>query len=222
MELGYFITGTDTNVGKTWATVALMRYFQGLGKSVIGLKPVATDCVVKDGRLVNADALLLQENSTVKLDYQTINPYAFALPVSPHIAGRDNSVNLDFIADGFDAIKSQAQIILVEGAGGWYSPLNENQDNSDLAAALALPVILVVAIKLGCINHARLTYQAIIRSGASCAGWIAACPDPNALCIEENISTITKSLNVPLLGELPYLDYPDFDVLASNYQFTTR
>jgi dethiobiotin synthetase len=221
MEQGYFITGTDTNVGKTWATVALMRYFQGLGKSVIGLKPVATGCMVKDGRLVNADALLLQENSTVILDYHSINPYAFLRPVSPHIAGKDNPVKLDIIVNGFHAIKGRAEIILVEGAGGWCSPLNENQDNSDLAVALALPVILVVAVKLGCINHARLTYQAIMRSGVCCAGWVAACPDPNSLCLEENIATMTKSLNVPLLGELPYIESPDFDMLASNYKFAS-
>jgi dethiobiotin synthetase len=219
MEQGYFITGTDTSAGKTWATLALMRYFQGQGKSVIGLKPVASGCIVQEGRLVNADALLLKENATVRLDYHLVNPYAFELPVSPHLAGKDNPVDLDVIAKGFDSIKGQAQIILVEGAGGWYSPLNESQDNSDLAVALALPVLLVVAIKLGCISHARLTYQAIISSAVCCAGWIAVCVDSNGLCIEENISTLTKGLDVPLLGVLPYMDIPDFDVLAKSYSF---
>ena len=171
MERGYFITGTDTHVGKTWATVALMRYFQGKGKSVIGMKPVASGCTMQNGILVNDDALLLQKYATVQLDYQSINPYAYALPVSPHIAGKDNPVELALIVDGFNAIKTQAQIILVEGAGGWYSPLNQSQDNSDLAAALNLPVILVVSIKLGCINHAKLTYQAILNGPVSC-GWL--------------------------------------------------
>lgn len=218
MEQGYFITGTDTNVGKTWATVALMRYFKGKGKSVIGLKPVASGCIAnKDGWLVNEDALLLQENATVRLDYRSVNPYAFALPVSPHIAGKDNPVELDVIVDGFNAIKGQAQVILVEGAGGWYSPLNENQGNSDLAVALALPVLMVVAVKLGCINHAKLTYQAIKNDRVSCAGWIAVCTDANAMYPEEIVSTIKKMLDVPLLGVLPFMDIPDFDALATNF-----
>jgi dethiobiotin synthetase len=217
MEQGYFITGTDTNVGKTWATVALMRYFQGKGKSVIGMKPVASGCVVKDGMLVNADALLLQENATVKLNYHSINPYAFALPVSPHIAGKNNPVELDIIVKSFNSIKEQAQVVLVEGAGGWYSPLNENQYNSDLAVALALPVLLVVAIKLGCINHAKLSYQAIIGSGVSCAGWIAVCTDANAMYPEEIVLTIKNMLDVPLLGVLPFMDILDFDALATNF-----
>ncbi|WP_411728046.1 dethiobiotin synthase [Methyloglobulus sp.] len=217
MGQGYFITGTDTNVGKTWATVALMRYFKGKGKSVIGLKPVASGCIAKDGRLVNADALLLQENATVRLDYRSVNPYAFALPVSPHIAGKDNPVELDVIVNIFNAIKGQAQVILVEGAGGWYSPLNENQDNSDLAVVLELPVLMVVAVKLGCINHAKLTYQAIKSDRVSCAGWIAVCTDANTMYPKEIVSTIKKMLDVPLLGVLPYMDAPDFKVLAMNF-----
>lgn len=219
MDQGYFITGTDTNVGKTWATVALMQYFRNQGKSVIGMKPVASGCSLRDGVLVNDDALLLQENASLKLDYGLINPYAFALPVSPHIAGKDSPVELKVIVDVFNAIKNRAQIILVEGAGGWYSPLNEVVDNSDLAMALDLPVIIVVAIKLGCINHAKLTYQAVKDSGVSCAGWIAVCVNSNELYIEEIVATVKKRLDVPLLGVLPHTDVPDFEVLAKNYSF---
>jgi dethiobiotin synthetase len=221
MDQGYFITGTDTNVGKTWATVALMQYFRNQGKSVIGMKPVASGCSVRDGVLVNDDALLLQENASLKLDYGLINPYAFALPVSPHIAGKDSPVELNIIVDVFNAIKNRAQIILVEGAGGWYSPLNEVVDNSDLAMALDLPVIVVVAIKLGCINHAKLTYQAIKDSGVSCAGWIAVCVNSNELYIEEIVATVKKRLDVPLLGVLPHTNVPDFEVLAKNYSFSS-
>jgi dethiobiotin synthetase len=221
MDQGYFITGTDTNVGKTWATAALMHYFRNQGKSVIGMKPVASGCNVRNGVLVNDDALLLQENASLKLDYGLINPYAFALPVSPNIAGKGDLVELNVIVDGFNAIKDQAQVVLVEGAGGWCSPLNENQDNSDLAMALALPVIIVVAIKLGCINHAKLTYQAIKGSGVSCVGWVAVCVNPNELYIEDNISTVKKRLDVPLLGVLPHTNVPDFEVLARNYSFSS-
>jgi dethiobiotin synthetase len=221
MEKGYFITGTDTNVGKTWATVALMRYFKSQGKSAIGMKPVASGCTMQDGLLVNADALLLQENATIKLDYQQVNPYAYALPVSPHIAGKDKPVELAVIVAAFNALKDQAQIILVEGAGGWYSPINQHQDNSDLASVLALPVLLVVAIKLGCINHAKLTYQAMNSDDVVCAGWIAVCTDPDTLNADEIVATLTRRLDVPLLGVLPYTEVPDFDALARNYSFNS-
>jgi dethiobiotin synthetase len=221
MEKGYFITGTDTNVGKTWATVALMRYFKSQGKSVIGMKPVASGCNLKDGLLVNDDALLLQENASIKLDYSLINPYAFELPVSPHIAGKNNPVEFEVITANFDAVKSHAQIILVEGAGGWYSPLNENQDNRDLAVHLGLPVILVVAIKLGCINHSKLTYKAISDSDVDFAGWIAVCINPNELCTDENIATIKAQMDIPMLATLPYINRPDFNGLAKYFSALT-
>lgn len=220
MEQGYFITGTDTNVGKTWATVALMRYFQGKGKSVVGMKPVASGCSLLDGMLVNADALLLQEYASIKLDYALINPYAFALPVSPHIAGKGNPVELNVIVNVFNAIKDQAEIMLVEGAGGWYSPINNYQDNSDLARALALPVLLVVAIKLGCINHAKLTYQAIQNSGVECVGWIAVCNEADVSCPDEIIAKIQSTLAVPMLGILPYLVTADFDTFAECFSLS--
>lgn len=185
MEKAYFITGTDTNVGKTWATIALMRYFKSRGKSVLGMKPVASGCLMRDGQLKNADALLIQENTSFQIDYDLINPYAYELAVSPHIAGVKNPVNLDRLAAQFERLKTLADIVVVEGAGGWYTPLNERETISDLAKVLALPVIMVVAIKLGCINHARLTYQAIAQSGVNCAGWIAVCTDPVLLSREE-------------------------------------
>ena len=223
MEQGYFITGTDTNAGKTWATIALMRYFKQQGKSVVGMKPVASGCSFpraaweyQDGQLKNEDALLIQENASLKIDYDLINPYAYELPVSPHIAGINNPVNLSKIVERFNVLKELAEIVVVEGAGGWYAPLNENEDISDLAKALELPVILVVAIKLGCINHAKLTWQAIKHSGIPCAGWIAMCIDPDMLKPDENIQSIKSALNVPLLGVLPYLASADFDLLAGK------
>ena len=216
MEKGYFITGTDTNAGKTWATIALMRYFKQQGKSVVGMKPVASGCFMQDGQLKNEDALLIQENASLKIDYDLINPYAYELPVSPHIAGINNPVNLATIVEKFNALKELAEIVLVEGAGGWYAPLNDREDISDLAKSLALPVIIVVAIRLGCINHAKLTWQAIQHSGIPCAGWIAVCVDPDMLKPDENIRTIKTALKVPLLGVLPYLASADFDLLAGK------
>lgn len=216
MEKGFFITGTDTNAGKTWATIAMMRYFKQQGKSVAGMKPVASGCFMQDGQLKNEDALLIQENASLKIDYNLINPYAYELPVSPHIAGINNPVNLPKIVERFNALKELAEIVLVEGAGGWYAPLNDSEDISDLAKGLALPVIIVVAIRLGCINHAKLTWQAIKHTGIPCAGWIAVCIDPDMLNRDENIQTIKTALNVPLLGVLPNLVSPDFDLLAGQ------
>lgn len=226
MEKGYFITGIDTDVGKTWATIAMMRYFKQQGKSVAGMKPVASGCSLPyadrlfrtGARLKNADALLIQENASTKIDYDLINPYAYELPVSPHIAGINNPVKLDIISARFNVLKDLAEILLVEGAGGWYAPLNDAEDMSDLAKALGLPVILVVGIRLGCINQAKLTWQAIQHSGIPCAGWIAVCIDPDMLMPDQNIQRIKKSLDAPLLGVLPSLDNADFDLLASKLE----
>ncbi|MDI1292638.1 MAG: dethiobiotin synthase [Methylobacter sp.] len=216
MEKGYFITGTDTNVGKTWATIALMRYLKNQGKSVAGMKPVASGCLMQDGQLKNEDALLIQENASLPIDYDLINPYAYEPPVSPHIAGINNPVKLNQLVAKFERLKNLADIVVVEGAGGWYSPLNERETNSDLAIALSLPVILVVAIRLGCINHARLTYQAIAQSGVNCAGWIAVCTDSELLNRDENILSIKAAVAVPLLGVLPYTEVADFDFLSGQ------
>ncbi len=161
MRTGFFITGTDTDVGKTWVTVALMRRFRRQGFAVAGMKPVAAGCDWREGRLKNQDALLIQENSKPALAYEQVNPYAFERPVSPHLACGGVDVRLDLILDVFKGMQKNADRVLVEGAGGWLSPLGMAFDNADLAVALQIPVILVVGIRLGCINHARLTFQAI-------------------------------------------------------------
>ncbi|WP_394752331.1 dethiobiotin synthase [Crenothrix sp.] len=214
MQEGYFITGTDTNVGKTCSTVALMRYFKRQGKSVIGMKPVASGCFMDQGQLRNMDALLIQKNASVRAGYDLVNPYAYQLPVSPHIAGLENPVEMINLLAKFEQLKLLAEVVLVEGVGGWYAPINNHQDVSDLAVALELPVILVVAVKLGGINHAKLTYQAIQHSGLTCAGWIAMCIEPHLLCLDDNIQSLKNVLNVPLLGVLPFMEVIDFDLLS--------
>ena len=216
MTQGYFITGTDTDAGKTCATIALIRYFKRQGKTVLGMKPVASGCRLQGGELKNADALLIQAHSSIAVEYQLINPYAYELPVSPHIAGVDNPVKLATIVERFKSLKALAEVIIVEGAGGWYAPLNAQEDISALAKVLALPVILVVGLRLGCINHAKLSYQAIQLSGITCVGWIAVCVDPDLLNRHENIQTITDALPVPLLGILPYQQALDFELLADQ------
>ncbi|MGR9036467.1 MAG: dethiobiotin synthase, partial [Gammaproteobacteria bacterium] len=185
MKQGYFITGTDTHIGKTWTAVALMRFFKKKGKSVAGMKPVASGCHVKNDKLFNEDALLIKADASIEIDYDLINPYAYRLPTSPHLADPAHPVNLDHIIAAFNRIKTMAEIVVVEGAGGWYAPINDSQDISDLAKALELPVIIVVAIRLGCINHAKLTVKAVKDKGVDCAGWIAVCSDPEMLKINE-------------------------------------
>jgi dethiobiotin synthetase len=216
MAKAYFVTGIDTNVGKTWATISLMHYFKSTGKSVVGMKPVASGCFMQDGQLKNEDALLIQKTASVWLEYDLINPYAYERPVSPHIAGIKNPVSLEELAVNFELMKTLAEIIIIEGAGGWYSPLNEQQTNSDLAQFLAVPVIMVVAIRLGCINHARLTHQAIVQSGVICAGWIAVCTEPDMEARDETISTLKATLDSPLLGVLPYSVVADFSFFAEQ------
>lgn len=215
MEQGFFVTGTDTNVGKTWATVTLIEYFKNQHKSVVALKPVASGCDYQNGRLVNADALLLQRHASVELAYEVVNPYAYAAPISPHLAGKQDPADIEVIANCCQQVKDSAQIILVEGAGGWYSPLNNLEKNSGLAKKLGFPVIMVVGIKLGCINHALLTCRAIANEGLVCAGWIAVCNEAGTLAPEEIIASLKEMLSPPLLGVLPYLAEPDFKRLAN-------
>ncbi len=218
MKKGYFITGTDTNVGKTWATIALMHYLKQQGKTVVGMKPVASGCVLHQGQLHNDDALLIQRYSSIPIEYALINPYAYAPAVSPHIAGHHHPVDLDTLVAGFNHLQALSDIVLVEGAGGWYAPINSTEDISDLAKRLGLPVIIVVAIRLGCINHAKLTYHAVLQSGLACAGWIAMCTDATMLNREENIDTIKTILDAPLLGVLPYLENADFNLFAERFK----
>jgi dethiobiotin synthetase len=202
----YFITGTDTDVGKTFVTVALMRYFRQQGQTVLAMKPVASACIVGQDGLRNEDALLLQRHASKQVDYHLINPYAFALPVSPHIAAQEvgQEVELSVINKNYQVLKELAEVVLVEGIGGWLAPINQSADVADLAISLQLPVILVVAIRLGCISHARLSYAAIKSSGITCAGWIANCTEEHMLNQQENIETITQKVQVPLLGVVPY------------------
>ncbi|HIL77788.1 MAG: dethiobiotin synthase [Methyloprofundus sp.] len=218
MSQGYFITGTDTGIGKTWSTVALMQYFKNQGKSVLGMKPVASGCDEIDGQLRNEDALLLQQHASIMLPYRQVNFYAFAPPVSPHIAARQAGVEieLDEITRQYHQLKKQAEIILVEGVGGWMVPLNAGQDIADLAQKLDIPVIVVVGIRLGCINQARMTFGALQKSGVQCHGWIAACVEQEMLMLNENIQTISQSTDMPLIAVLPYLEKLDPQRLSTE------
>ena len=221
MTAGFFITGTDTDVGKTWATIALMRGLQGCNLQVAGMKPVAAGCVWRDGQLKNADALLMQANASMDLDYAMINPYAFEPAVSPHFACGEVVVELPVLVDRFKQLKQLTDFVVVEGAGGWYSPLSAEFDNADLARALGLSVILVVGVRLGCINHARLTLQAIQQANLSCLGWVAVEIDPLMQGFQANLTYLQQQLDAPLLAVLPHIQTPDFEFLSQQFNQET-
>ncbi|OQS24941.1 dethiobiotin synthase [Chromobacterium violaceum] len=206
MSQGYFITGTDTEIGKTHAAVELIRLHQGQGKTVLAMKPVASGCeVLPDGRWLNDDVARLTA-ATGQTDLELMNPYRFLPPVSPHIAAREAGVEIELprIADHYRRLSGQADIVLVEGAGGWLAPLSDSLFMADLAQALALPVILVVGMRLGCINHALLTARAVRDSGLELAGWVANCVQPPQAAYAENLATLRRHIPAPLLLEIPY------------------
>jgi dethiobiotin synthetase len=200
IKRAYFVTGTDTNVGKTWATLALMSHFKARNLTVLGMKPVASGCEKVGGEWNNDDALSIQKNGSFKVDYQIINPFAYEKPISPHLAGKENPANFDVILQNFQILQNLADVVIVEGAGGFLVPLNENETIADLANKLNLPIILVVSIKLGCINHALLTAQAIENEKLTLAGWLAVCNDKDFSCIDLTLESVKKRLNAPLLG----------------------
>ncbi len=207
---GYFVTGTDTGVGKTWVTVALMEGLKSRGLRVAGMKPVASGAVQCAEGLRNDDALQLQRASSLPLAYQEVNPFVYAPAVSPHIAARleGRPVDVGFIARQAHELESRADLLLVEGVGGWEVPLGDDSRVSDLAMELAFPVVLVVGLRLGCLNHAILSYEAIVRAGIECAGWIA-----NHLTVDfeyagANIETLQRELPAHYLGSLPFIADP--------------
>jgi len=203
----YFVTGTDTEVGKTVASTALLQAARALGRNTAGYKPVASGSEMTAEGLRNSDALALQHNSSVALSYQAVNPYTFAEPTSPHIISADEQRPIEFsvLSAGLRALESQADWVLVEGAGGWFTPLSEAQTFADWAIAERLPVILVVGVKLGCINHAMLTAQAIRQAGLHFAGWVANVVVAPGKRHEEYMATLKRVLPAPLLGEIPWL-----------------
>ena len=204
---GYFITGTDTDVGKTTITLGLMHYLQAHGQHVAAMKPVASGCVHTAEGLRSDDALRLQQQASVALAYSQVNPYAFEPAIAPHIAAARCGVRIEpvIIQQACAELSTLVDCVLVEGVGGWQVPLDGQYSMADLAGSLGLPVILVVGLRLGCLNHARLTADAIAMGGLPLAGWVANCrvPRPTA---DEEINTLKSMINAPLLGVVPALD----------------
>ncbi len=197
----YFITGTDTDCGKTYVTSQLLNYYS----NAIALKPVASGCTKIGDELVNADAQELTKNN--KLSLNIINPWRFELAVSPHIAAEKENkfINLSELVEYCTQFKSQeTDILFIEGAGGLMVPLNKEHNWLDFLKLSEIPVLLVVGMKLGCINHALLTISTLKTQGIACIGWIANCIEPNMLALEENIDTLDYLIDAPLIARVPY------------------
>ncbi len=207
MKQRFFVTGTDTDAGKTFVTVLLLEALKQKGLSTLALKPVAAGCEDMDGELCNDDALKLQAAMTTELAYQQVNPIALKAAIAPHIAAEEEGrrLSVDRLAGLIrGAMMTPADVTLIEGAGGWLVPLNERETLANLVKELALPVILVVGVRLGCLNHALLTAQAVAAAGLPLAGWVANCIDPDAARVEENIQTLKSMLSAPCLGVVPH------------------
>jgi len=203
MSRAWFLTGTDTEIGKTFTTCALLHAARHRGLTALGMKPVAAG-VEADGRNEDVERILAASQPVPARE--AMNPYLLQAPIAPHIAAREEGtvIELDKIRAAYEALAEQAEVVIVEGAGGFRIPLGDTVDSADLAVALGLPVILVVGLRLGCINHALLTAEAILARGLPLAGWVANAVDPAMLRREENIEALRQRLPAPLLGSVPH------------------
>ncbi|MGH8474715.1 MAG: dethiobiotin synthase [Methylococcales bacterium] len=215
---GVFVTGTDTGIGKTRVALGLMEALKSQGIQVSGMKPVATGCYVENGELRSEDAVLLRDHASWSVDYSLVNPYAFLAPVSPHIAARQTGIEICLvsIAQRYALLQQRSEFVVVEGVGGWEVPLNSEDRVSDLAGILGLPIVLVVGLRLGCLNHALLTGAAIQRSGCDLIGWVANPIDSDFIDCEENVATLQTRIPAPLLGLVPFSHTLDLGTLARS------
>lgn len=218
MAQAYFVTGTDTEVGKTTIAAGLLHAARLHGLSTAAAKPVASGCVSTAQGLRNDDALALLAQCSLPLRYEEVNPLAFEPAIAPHLAAREVGVVLDvdrLYQSVRGVLDKGADFSLVEGAGGWRVPLSGAQTLSDLAVALGLPVILVVGVRLGCINHAVLSAEAIARDGLPLAGWVANIIEPQTSRLEENLATLAERLPAPCLGHVPRLQSAQADAVSA-------
>lgn len=213
--MNYFVTGTDTGVGKTLVCCSLLHAFAARNNKVAGMKPVAAGCAEND---VNDDVKELRKATNILASLGQINPYSFLHPIAPHIAARNSGVqiNLERILESYNELASQADVVIVEGAGGFLVPLNETQDIADLVETLGIPLIVVVGIRLGCLNHALLTQQAINTRGLECAGWVANILQPDMSALDENIQSLQQRISAPLLGIIQYQSPADPRLIANQ------
>lgn len=212
MKKAYFIAGTDTGVGKTLVSSALLHAYDRQGLKVAGMKPVAAGCIEKDGRLVSEDVAMLLAAGNIQAAFEIHNPYAFAPPIAPHIAAAAENVIIRprVLQDAYRELASLADVVIVEGVGGFRVPLGEQFDTADMAQMLNLPVILVIGMRLGCINHTLLTLESIHARNLEIAGWVANRIDPDMSVFEENLQALDQRIGAPCLGVLPHLPQADF------------
>jgi len=217
MSRGWFVSGTDTGIGKSLASATLLHALRGRGLRAVGMKPLASGCEATVQGWRNEDALALQAASDPRPAYDDVNPFALPNPLAPELAAADAGirVTLEPIVSAFERLSRQADAVVVEGVGGWAAPLSAELDQADLARALDLPVVLVVGLRLGCINHARLTARAIELDGLRLAGWIANDIDPAMARADENFELLKQRLPVACWGRLPFRQKPDPAQLAS-------
>lgn len=210
---GFFVTGTDTDVGKTLIAASMSLALINSGKRVCAIKPVASGCSIQGKKLSSDDALMLQKYSNCsELSYPDINPFSFRDPVAPHLAAKKKGIKLtvaQILKKSETALTSDADYIIIEGAGGWYTPLSEKEYMADLARAYGYPIILVVGVRLGCLNQAILTYKCMLDSKVKVAGWVANVIDKNMLYLKENIESLKINIKAPLLGVIPYVNRVD-------------
>lgn len=203
MKGTYFVTGTDTEIGKTYASSFLLKKYARLGWKTLGLKPIASGAV--DGQ--SEDALALKAASSIDLPLDMVNPFCFTPPIAPHIAAREAGIEISSqgLLEGLaPSLSITADLCLIEGAGGFCVPINETEMWEDVVRAFDIPVILVVGMRLGCLNHAMLSERAIIGAGLTYKGWVANQLSPNMDSYQENLQTLKAKLHSPLLEEVPY------------------
>lgn len=217
MTRAVFVTGTDTGVGKTRVAVALCGALAERGKRVAAMKPVASGCIHTPDGLRNEDALALQSAMNVRARYSEVNPYAFEPAIAPHIAAEESGVAIDFavLDRAYERLGVQSDFLIVEGAGGWLAPLDASRGFADLAAHWRTEVILVVGLRLGCLNHALLTVESIERRGLTLCGWVANCIDPGFLRLTENVASLRSRIRAPRLGFFPFEPNASLESLAS-------
>jgi dethiobiotin synthetase len=213
-----YVTGTDTGIGKTLASCALLHALRGHGLRAAGMKPVASGCERIDGEWRNADALALQAAGEPGIAYADINPFALEHPLAPELAARDAGVEVSLlpILASHARLSDHADALVIEGVGGWAAPLSASLMQADLVRMLRLPVVLVVGLRLGCLNHALLSARAIAADGAHLAGWIASHVDPDMERVEDNIEMLRARMPAPCWGVLPHA--PDADPAAMAQQ----
>ncbi len=216
---GLFITGTDTGVGKTLVACALLHAFAARGLRVVGMKPVAAGAALVDGVWVNEDVEQLIAASNVHAPREVINPYCFAMPIAPHIAAglEKKSIKNSVLREKYQRLSALADLVVIEGAGGFCVPLNDAETSADLARELALPVVLVAGMRLGCLNHALLTAEAIRARGLRLAGWVANHIDASMLHADANVAALQTRLAAPLIARITFDAQPEVAAIAARF-----